>query len=133
MRDDEILWRAGVWHVALLATLLVILAGARLPVRGAAAGGLAMGLSAVLLWAGVRTVVTRGRRSLGTALAVLKVAFYLGLASAALRGWMALDGAGFAAGVSCFPLATVAAVVERSRRRGTDARARWSTGFPGWR
>ena len=110
MTRNVILVRVGLLHGGLVCLLVAALATADLPVKGSALGGGLMALSFALLW-GLGRALVSGRGSLVPLLALTKVALYLGLAAAALTGRIVADGAGFAAGVACFLLATVAVAV----------------------
>lgn len=93
-------------HAALLAALLLVLGVTGRPLRGALLGGGLMALSMLLFAATARAAVA-ARRLFVAALASFKILLYLGLATAVLTGWVVADGVGFAAGVTCFVVATV--------------------------
>ena len=93
-------------HTALLAAAVLVLGLAGRPIRGAVLGGGVMALSTLLFAATARAALAAQRLFVAT-LASFKVFLYLGLAIAALTGRIVADGAGFAAGVTCFVLAVV--------------------------
>lgn len=115
MSREIVLLRVGVLHVILVMGLASVLAVAGRRIDGALVGGAAMAASLFLLWAMARSVVAAGRRALVGLLGIAKISMYLGLAGAALSGKLAVDGAGFAAGVACFLLATVAVTLFEAR------------------
>ena len=114
---EEALLRVGLLHGVFVLALVTVLATLGQPVRGAALGGGLMALSFVLLWAMGRSLVSR-REGLLPLLALAKISLYLGLAAAVLTGRLVADGTGFAAGVTCFLAAAVAAAVFRPDEPG---------------
>ncbi|MGH7819449.1 MAG: hypothetical protein ACREQ9_06740 [Candidatus Binatia bacterium] len=115
MYREAVLLQVGLVHAALVCALVGALAVAGLPVRGALLGGGAMAASLALLWGMARAVLAPQHRSAVALLGSLKVILYLGLVTAVLSGRLVADGAGFAAGVGCFLLATVAVALARPR------------------
>jgi hypothetical protein len=111
---EGILRRVGEAHVALVSALTLVLALTGHPVRGALLGGALIGLSFATFWIAARAITDPARRKLATFLGVVKISLYLGLSAAVLSGRVVADADGFALGVSCFPLATLA-VALRSR------------------
>jgi hypothetical protein len=111
---DRVLRRVGEAHVALVSALTLVLALTGHPVRGALLGGALIGLSFATFWIAARALTDPARRKLATLLGITKVSLYLGLSAAVLSGRIVADADGFALGVSCFPLATLA-VALRSR------------------
>jgi hypothetical protein len=111
---EGILRRVGEAHVALVSALALVLALRGHPVRGALLGGALIGLSFATFWIAARAISDPARRKLAALLGVVKVSLYLGLSAAVLSGRVVADADGFALGVSCFPLATLA-VAFRSR------------------
>jgi hypothetical protein len=61
-----------------------------------------------------RSITNPARRGIAVVLGVAKVSLFLGLSAAVLSGRVVADADGFALGISCFLLATLA-VVFRSR------------------
>ncbi|MGH7899103.1 MAG: hypothetical protein ACREQQ_14200 [Candidatus Binatia bacterium] len=108
MDKNVVLVRVGVTHVLLLVALLVALRVSGLPLRGALLGGGLIGFSFVCFWGIAGAIAAGNRRSLGFALAMLKILAYLGLTATILTGKLTADGGGFALGVSCFVMAAVA-------------------------
>ena len=118
MHKDSTIAQVAAAHFALVAALVLSLAAAGRPLLGALLGGGAMGASLLLLWGMVHAVAFEARRTLLLALAAAKFFLYLALVTAVIRGWLAVDAAGFAAGVSCFVAATLVVTALRSARRG---------------
>ena len=110
MTKPAAIMQVAILHAALLAVLLLFLALAGKPVRGAVMGGGLMGLSMLLLVAMARAALAAQQLFVAT-LASFKIFLYLALATAALTGRLVADGAGFAAGVTCFVLAVVGAAL----------------------
>jgi hypothetical protein len=105
---DRVLRRVGEAHVALVSVLTLILGLTGHPVRGALLGGALIGLAFATFWIAARAITDPAKRKLATLLGVAKIALYLGLSAAVLSGRVVADADGFALGVSCFPLATLA-------------------------
>lgn len=104
------LLRVGLVHGLLVVALAAALSVAGLPVKGALLGGTAMAFSLAFLFVLARAVAV-GSKSAVAVLASLKTFAYLGLVTAALTGRLVADGGGFAAGVSCFVLASLIVVL----------------------
>ena len=104
MATEATLARIGGLHV-----FLVALAAAMLLDRSGSvlAGGAAIGGATLAFWAIARGIVSGVSRVWLIALGVLKVVAYLALVGATFAGALPLDGVGFAAGVTCFPVAVV--------------------------
>ena len=113
MDRNTVLRRVGAAHVLLLAALLAALQAAGLPLRGALLGGGLIGFSFLSFWGIAGSIAAGNRRGLGVALTALKILGYFALTAAILTGRLAADGEGFALGVSCFVIATVAVAVTR--------------------
>jgi hypothetical protein len=118
MRKDSTIAQVAAAHFALVALLVLSLAASGRPLSGAVLGGGAMGASLLLLWGMVHAVAFEGRRTLLLAAAAAKFFLYLAFVTAVIRGWLAVDAGGFAAGVTCFVGATVVVTALRSSRRG---------------
>lgn len=116
MATETMLLRIGGVHVALVAALSLVLAERA---GGVLAGGAVIGGATLASWAIARGLVHGISRIWLVALGVLKVTAYLVLVTAGLVGALPLDLVGFAAGVTCFPIAVVAATL--------PAGARWRT------
>ena len=90
-----------VFLVAVAAATLVDRSGSVL------AGGAAIGGAMLAFWSIARGLVAGVSRVWLVALGVLKFVAYLALVAATFAGRLPLDGVGFAAGVTCFPIAVV--------------------------
>jgi hypothetical protein len=108
MATEATLARIGGIHV-----FLVALAAATLVDRSGSvlAGGAAIGGATLAFWAIARGLVAGVSRIWLIALGVLKFVAYLALVGATFAGALPLDGVGFAAGVTCFPIAVVAGTI----------------------
>ena len=104
MATEATLARIGGIHV-----FLVALAAATLADRSGSvlAGGAAIGGATLAFWAIARGLLTGVSRVWLVALGVLKFVAYLVLVGVTFAGALPLDGVGFAAGVTCFPVAVV--------------------------
>jgi hypothetical protein len=105
---DGVLRRVGEAHAALVSALTLVLGLTGHPVRGALLGGALIGLAFATFWIAASAITDPARRKLAALLGVAKIALYLGLSAAVLSGRVVADADGFALGVSCFPLATLA-------------------------
>lgn len=110
MTSDRVLWRVGGAHGALVSALVLAFAIFGHPVRGVLLGGSLIGFSFATFWIVARSITNPDRRGLAIMLGVMKVSLYLGLSAAVLSGRIVADADGFALGVSCFVVATLAAV-----------------------
>jgi hypothetical protein len=110
MGSDRLLWRVGGAHGALVLALVFALVIFGHPVRGVLLGGSLIGFSFATFWIVARSITNPNRRGLAIVLGVIKVTLYLGLSAAVLSGRLVADADGFALGVSCFVVATLAAV-----------------------
>jgi hypothetical protein len=115
--------RIELWHGALLAAILGILAPARLVEPGAVlVGGLFMGVNFLLLCYGVawmlKSSVGKGNVKSGIALLVIKIIFFLGLLSAVFFNF-GFDAISFAFGFSSLLIAIVIEAVRSGFSLGT--------------
>lgn len=92
-------------HAGLVTVLVAALATFDAPIFGAMFGGSAIALFYGAFWGAVTALSRRGRRLSVWLLVLLKILGYPVLAFAAFQSGQEFDGAGFAAGVSCFLLA----------------------------
>jgi hypothetical protein len=116
MYREALLVRIALLHAAFLAAASAAGVVTGLPVRGLALGGGAMALSLVLIWAMARLTLAARPRWLAV-VASLKILLYLSLLTATLTGRLVADGAGFAVGITCFVVATLAVVTLSPRAR----------------
>ncbi len=105
---DGILRRVGEAHASLVSALVLVLGLTGHPVRGALLGGALIGFAFATFWIAARAITDPARRRLAILLGAAKISLYLGLSAAVLSGCVVADADGFALGVSCFPLATLA-------------------------
>ena len=113
MRREAILAAILAAHVLLVALASLLLAPFGVAARDVVAGGAAMGISFVLVWALGRALLReadRANRGRLFALGALKVLTYLTLLVAAV-GRFRIDGVAFGAGITCFVVATIAASI----------------------
>lgn len=114
MANDRVLWRVGEAHAALVSALALVLALLGYPLRGVLLGGGLIGLAFVTFWMIARSITNPRRRGLAILLGVIKVALYLTFGAAVLAGRVVVDAEGFALGVTCFLLATLAGSLARA-------------------
>ena|SRR5688572_24104122 len=116
MATEATLARIGGLHLLLVVATALILAGRSGSVL---AGGAAIGGATLAFWAIARGLVAGVSRVWLIALGVVKFVAYLALVSATFAGAFPLDGVGFAAGVTCFPLAVIAGSLSAGLRPRT--------------
>ncbi|MET0151423.1 MAG: hypothetical protein ABW298_02285 [Candidatus Binatia bacterium] len=121
---DGVLRRVGEAHAGFVSVLALVFGLAGHPVRGVLLGGALIGLSFATFWIAARAITDPARRKLAAVLGVIKVSLYLGLSAAVLSGRVVADADGFALGVSCFPLATLAVVLRSQGSPGLGRAAR---------
>jgi hypothetical protein len=121
---DRVLRRVAQSHAGFVLAVALVLGLVGHPIRGALLGGALIGLSFATFWIVARAITDPGRRKLALVLGVLKVSLYLGLSAAVLSGRVVADADGFALGVTCFPLATLAVTFRSQVLLGIGREAR---------
>ena len=106
MKQEFLLVRVAWLHAALVTAAVIAAVAAGWSVRGLVAGGAVTAASLLLIWGMARLTLRERRRALAL-LASVKILLYLALLTAALTGWLVVDGEGFALGITCFVVATV--------------------------